>query len=41
MEEDIDMDPHAIYEERMSSFLNAIKKYQTTNVTQINQKADK
>jgi hypothetical protein len=39
MEEDLD--PHSVYEDRRDRFMAAIKKYQTTNVAQINQRADK
>ena len=33
-------DPHQVYEERMNRFLKAIKQYQTSNVEEVNRKAD-
>lgn len=33
-------DPHQVYEERMNRFLKTIKNYQTTQVEDVNKKAD-
>lgn len=40
-EENDDLDPHAVYEERMTQFLSTIKNYQAVNVRSVHEKADK
>lgn len=41
MREENDLDPHAVYEERMTKFLSTIKNYQAANVRSVHEKADK
>ena len=41
MREENDLDPHTVYEERMTKFLSTIKNYQAVNVRSVHEKADK